>query len=404
MAGWAGRELLNMVGPLDGVRVLDLTTFLSGPLATHVLADLGAEVIKVEPPSGDPTRAGSGMKPGEPPSPFWVNLHRDRKSVALDLKSDAARGVFFDLVAHADVVVENFSPGVTTRLGIDYEALRRRNPAIIYCSISGFGSAGPYSQMVAIDGPVQAFAGMVEVGGSQGGPATIVPMQVADIAGAMAGAQGVLAALYARERTGVGTHIDLSLLESLLQWLMVTDRKGSMAPPVTMVLDCADGRQVLVQTPLHFQGRLNAVLAAVPGFEDFVADERFATLDGRRAHLDDYLAGVRRAFHTRSSTEWLAVLQQAGVPVGPVERVERTLGHPQMAFRGATTTLDMAGRDPETVLASHFLFNGERKTETLPPPTLGQHTGELLADLLGYDQARIEELADGGAFGVGRSA
>lgn len=388
-----------MVGALDGVRVLDLTTFLSGPLSTHVLADLGAEVIKIEPPTGDSTRRGGAMRPGDPPSPFWIALHRDRKSVVLDLKCDAGREVFFDLASHADVVVENFSPGVTNRLGVDFDSVAEVNPALIYCSISGFGSAGPFSQMVAIDGPIQAFAGAVELNARHTGQANVVPLQIADIAGAMTAAQAVLAALFARERTGKGCHIDLSLLESVVQWLMVTDRRGTLAPPVTMILEGADGASVIVQTPLHFQARLTALLGEVPGFANFFADERFATLEGRRAHLEEYLDGVRQAFRTRPSAEWLAALREAGVPAGPVHAVEEVLGHPQMAAREATTTVEIDGIGVETVLASPFLVDGERRRTTSPPPTLGQHTDAVLSQLLGYDPAALERLVARGAFG-----
>lgn len=382
------------------MRVLDLTTFLSGPLATHVLADLGAEIIKIEPPTGDPTRRGGAMRPGDPPSPFWVALHRDRKSVVLDLKSAAGREVFLGLAAKADVLVENFSPGVTTRLGVDFAIVNTINPALVYCSISGFGSSGPFSQMVAIDGPVQAFAGSVELSSLQTGRADIVPLQIADIAGAMTAAQAVLAALYSREHTGKGCYIDLSLLESVLQWLTVSDRRGSLAPPVTMILEGSDGKGVIVQTPLHFEERFGALLGEVPGFAEFVTDERFATLEARRAHLEEYLDGVRRAFRTRSSAEWLARLQEAGVPAGPVHTNAEALAHPQLASRQAATTVDVEGSGPTAVLASPFRFDGERRRTTSPPPVLGEHTKSCLGDLLGYDAETIAALAARGAFGA----
>lgn len=185
---------------------------------------------------------------------------------------------------------------------------------------------------------------------------------------------------------------------------MVTDRRGTLAPPVTMVLEGADGASVIVQTPLHFDDRFRHLVAQVPGFGEFFVDERFATLEGRRAHLDEYLDGVRRAFRTRPSAEWLAVLREVGVPAGPVQTVEDLLSHPQMEARQATTTVEVGGLGTETVLASPFVVDGERRRTTAPPPILGQDTDAVLTGLLGYGAARLAELASAGAFGPARPA
>ena len=182
----------------------------------------------------------------------------------------------------------------------------------MYCSISGYGSAGPHATQVAIDGPVQAFSGALETTGRDGGFGWPIEFTAADVAGASAGAQAVLAALFARERTGEGTVIDLSLAECLLTWLSVSDRRGTQRAPVTIVADAADGLPLLVQTPLHFQARITELLAAVPGCEGLATDRRFATLDDRRAHLDEYLALTRRAFASRTRADWLALLPRRG--------------------------------------------------------------------------------------------
>jgi CoA:oxalate CoA-transferase len=388
--------------PLRGVRVLDLTTFLSGPYATHILGELGAEVVKIEPPSGDPTRAGTLLKPGDPPSPFYLALHRDRLAMTLDLKRDAARVVFRDLVARADVLVENFRPGVTARLGITYDELRPVNPRLVYCSISGFGSDGPFSQMVAIDGPVQAFSGALELTAAVGLDSTI-PMPISDIAGGSLAAQAVLAALYARERSGQGCHIDLSLLEAILQWLSVGDRTGTLAPPSTLVLEGSDGLRLLVQTTLHFQERLMTLVAAVPGFETFVLDERFATRDGRKLHREEYTAGMRKAFRTRTRDEWLELLRAEGVPAAPVHTIDEAIAHPQMEHRGATLEVHADGNGAADdvaatkVLAGPFRIDGARKRRTSLPPALGEHTERILRDWLGYDDVAIAALRDDGA-------
>jgi crotonobetainyl-CoA:carnitine CoA-transferase CaiB-like acyl-CoA transferase len=385
--------------PLAGFRVLDLTTFLSGPLATRSLAALGATVVKVEPPAGDPTRAGWGRTPGEPPSPYWLALHRDRTSVVLDLKADAGRSLLLDLVERADALVENFRPGVMTRLGLDVDVLHARNPRLVSCSISGFGADGPVSQLAAIDGPVQAFAGMLDLTGEGQEPGMPVPVQVADIAGASYAAQAVLAALLARERTGRGAHVELSLLECVLQWLGVVDRSGTLAPPATMVVEAADGERLLVQPIMHFHPRFAALVAAVPGHEGFADDPRFSDRPARLAHRDAYEDAVRRAFRTRPRAAWLADLHAAGVPAAPVHRGDEVHGHPQVLHRGAVTETDVPGLGPTTVVAPPFVFDGVRRTTTTPPPLLGEHTRAVLADWLGASAADLDAAAAAGAFG-----
>jgi crotonobetainyl-CoA:carnitine CoA-transferase CaiB-like acyl-CoA transferase len=385
--------------PLAGFRVLDLTTFLSGPLATRSLAALGAEVVKVESPTGDPTRAGSGLRAGDPPSPFYLALHRDRRGVVLDLKHDAGRRVLLDLVEHADALVENFRPGVMQRLGLDPAVLHERNPRLVSCALSGFGPDGPMSQLAAIDGPVQAFTGLLELTGADGRAGFPVPMQVADIAGASYTAQAVLAALLARERTGMGTHIELSLAECVLQWLGVIDRSGTLAPPATLLLDTADDEQVLVQPIMHFHPRFATLVAAVPGCEGFANDPRFADRDERLRHGDEYHEVVRRAFRTRPRSAWLDDLHAAGVPAAAVQRTDEVLMHPQLVHRQAAITTDVPGSGATTLLAPPFVFDGQRRMTTTMPPTLGEHNASVLAEWLGYSDEQVAEAASSGAFG-----
>ncbi len=386
--------------PLAGIRVVDVTTFLSGPLVTRSLADLGALVIKVEPPSGDPTRAGTAMRPGQPPSPFWIALHRDRKSVVLDLKSEAGRDTFVDLVRAVDILVENFRPGVMERLRLDPAVLAAANGRLIYCSITGYGSDGPIADQVAIDGPVQAFSGMVATSALLGLARAPAPITVADIAGASAATQAVLAALFARERGAPGCRIDISLFEALIQWLAVSDRTGTLAPPVTQVLEGGDGKPLLVQTPLHFQTRLVELVGSLAGFEAFAKDPRFATREGIREHAGEYTATLRRAFATRRRDEWLALLGEAGIPAAPVNSLEEAMRHPQLAHRDAVVDLTVPGAGTTPVALSPYRVDGVRRAETTLPPTLGEHTVEVLKTVLGYDDARIRRLAAAGALGA----
>jgi CoA:oxalate CoA-transferase len=386
--------------PLAGLRVLDLTTFLSGPVAARTLADLGADVIRVEPPRGDPTRAGTAMRSGDAPSPFYVALHRDRRSVVLDLKTDAGRAVLYDLARVSDVLLENYRPGVTTRLGVSYDDVQPVNPRLVYCTITGYGPDGPYSQLPATDGAVQAFSGLLELTGTAATFGLPVPIPVADLLAGATAAQGVLAALLTRARTDRGTHVDVSMVEALLGWLLVGDRERTLAPPTTLVVEGNDDVSLLVQTSLHFQPRLVGILAEVPGCADLATDPRFDTRQGRQEHRDDYERIVRRAFATRSSSEWLDELQRIGIPASRIQPIDDALAHPQLADRGAIVDLDVPGLGRQAVLASPFRFDGRRKTQTTPPPTLGEHTVAVMRSVVGYDDETVADLAQRGAFGT----
>jgi crotonobetainyl-CoA:carnitine CoA-transferase CaiB-like acyl-CoA transferase len=357
--------------PLAGVRVIDVTTFLSGPMATHTLGELGADVIKVEPPDGDPTRAGS--RDGQ--TPFWLALHRDRRSVVLDLKRAAGVVVLRDLVAASDVLIENFRPGVTTRLGITDADLRPANARLVYCSLTGYGTGNPASDQPATDGPIQAFTGAVAMRG------TPIPLTVGDLAGAAHGATAICAALFARERTGRGCHIELSLAECLLQWLTVGDRGGTLAPPTTLVLATSDGARILLQTPMHMRAKLLALVGE--------KDPRWETVEGQRASLDEYTAAMGRAFARKSAGEWVGELAAAGIPAAVVRTVEDALADP------CVTTSVVGG---ETVVTGPFVVDGMRRTATEPPPALGAHTEAVLREVLGYDDDRVAAARDAGAW------
>jgi crotonobetainyl-CoA:carnitine CoA-transferase CaiB-like acyl-CoA transferase len=342
----------DLSAPLSDVRVLDLTTFLSGPYACLVLAQLGAQIVKVEPPTGDPTRSGQPV----PTTDFWFGLHRGRRSVVLDLKEHQSRDIFLDLARHADVVIENYRPGVTTRLGITPAALRAINERLIVCSISGFGAHSSMANAVAIDGVVQAFSGSFQIPPVYRLPEGPITFQIADLAGGTAAAHAVLAALYARERSGVGCAIELTLVECLLSWLMGVDRTGTLASPNTVLATGNDGGRFVVQTTLHFRTRLASLLGLE--FEP----------------TDAYADRVRDALAMRSSAEWLSILEREGIPAAPIQTLAEALAHPDV-------TSEMVGE--RAVPASPFVIDGERRRTDQEPPVLGADTDTVLREWLG---------------------
>jgi crotonobetainyl-CoA:carnitine CoA-transferase CaiB-like acyl-CoA transferase len=390
----AASDPVPLAEPLRGVRVLDVTTFLAGPLLTRNLADLGAEVIKVESPTGDPTRP----PPGSNFSPLWLNVHRGRRSVVLDLKTDAGGDVFRALAARADVLAENFRPGVSERLGIGADVLCADNPRLIHASITGFGAGGPLGDQIAIDGAVQAFAGSVELSERNGLDPSPAPIPVADLAGASTATQAVLAALYARQRSGRGCRIDVSLLEAFLPWVVI-NRQASVAPPITQIVVGSDGGRFLVQAPIHFHHRLMLLMAQVPGCEAALTDTRFADRDGARAHAVEYTQLLRTAFKSATRAEWLQRLAAAGIPAAPVHLVDEALAHPQLEFRGAVAEVVNIDETHERILLSPYRFDGQRRDVVEAPPRLGHDTLDVMANVLGHSDPEIQRLAARGAFG-----
>ena len=365
---WEDARMTSAACPLDGIRVLDLTTFLSGPIAAMGLLQLGADVVKVEPPSGDVTRGGSTA----PLSPFYWALHRGRRSIVLDLKNAEGREVLLELVRDADVLVENFRPGVMGRLGLDWPTLHAANPRLVVGSITGYGATGPMADAPAIDGVVQAFSGSFGLPQVYGQPAGPVPMTIADLAAGAITAQGILASLFTRERTGVGARIEVSLVDALLPWLCASDWVGSLKWPGTVVATGSDGLAFVVQTPSHFRARLSNLIGV-----EF-------------APTDEYGQAVRAALGTRPRAEWLAVLAREGIPAAPVQTLEEALAHP------STATVDVEGR---MLADSPFVIDGERRTLAARPPTLGEHTDAVLRERLGYDDDMIRARRAAGAFG-----
>jgi crotonobetainyl-CoA:carnitine CoA-transferase CaiB-like acyl-CoA transferase len=386
---------------LDDVTVLDLSHALAGPFASTLLGDYGAEVIKVEPLEGEMARHwGPPFYAGE--AAYFVNLNRNKKSVALDLKHPDGRALFMRLVAGADVVLENLRVGAVGRLGIDYERIRNQQPRIIYCSVSGFGQDGPYRDRAALDLVVQAESGMISLTGEPGRPGVRCGVSIADITAGLYAAFGVLTALHARERTGQGQFIDVSMLEGQLGILsgmigaFVAD--GIVPGP----LGTAYGALLPYQT---FRTKTRDIAIGVGsdklwrtfcpllGLDRLTDDVRFATNAARNQNRLALVEELQTAFLTRTYEDWEAILMPAGIPIGAINTIDQVVAHPQVLAREAIVECEHPVAGSVRMTAPPVRMSSTPGRVRHPAPLLGQHTGEVLRDRLGLTTAEIDQLA-----------
>jgi CoA:oxalate CoA-transferase len=385
----------------DGVRVLDLSRMLAGPYGSMLLADMGADVLKIEAPDGgDPMRAmGPPFLPGGE-SAYFLAINRNKKSLVLDLTKPAGREVFCDLAAQADVVWENFRPGVMDRLGLGYAALSARNPRLVMCSLSAYGQDGPYRDWPAFDLALQAMGGAMSITGEAGGSPVRMGLPMGDLAGGMFGALAVAGALLRRAHTGRGAHVDLSLLDcqvSLLSYLaqyfwtdgVVPQPMGSSHASVVPygTLATRDGHLIVAVFERFWPAFCRAA-----GHPEWAADPRFAVNADRVANRAALMPLIERAFAERTTDEWLARLRGEGVPAAPIQTVDRVLSDPQVRHRGMVAELahERLGRVP--TLGTPIKVDGTRDFAPAPPPRLGQHTDDVLTTLLDYSGERIDAL------------
>jgi len=391
---------------LEGLRVLDLSRMLAGPYGSMLLADMGAEVIKVEEPDGgDPMRVmGPPFLPdGE--SAYFLSINRNKKSMALDLTTPAGRDVFLDLARVADVVWENFRPGVLTRLGCDYAALSRVNGRLVLCSISAYGQQGPYRDWPAFDLALQAMGGAMSVTGEPGGRPVRMGLPMGDLAGGMFGAFAVVAALLRRQTTGQGTHMDLSLLDcqvSLLTYMAqyywadgrVPGPQGSGHASVVpyQALASRDGHLIVAV----FAEKFWRGFCVASGHPEWEHDPRFATNRDRVANRPALMALVGDVMKTRTTDEWLSRMQAEGVPAAPILGVDRVLEDPQVKHRQMVVEMKHPRHGATPTLGTPIKCDGEMGLDVTPPPRLGEHTDALLRGLLDYDTGRIDALRQAG--------
>lgn len=404
MAEAAGEAALAWPGPLGGVKVLDLTRVLAGPFLTQVMGDLGAEILKIETPGhGDETRTFAPFVHGE--SHYFIALNRQKKSLVIDLGKPEGADLLRGLVAKADVLVENFRPGVMQRLGLDYEKLAQVNPRLIYCAVSGFGLSGPLRDKPSFDIVTQAMSGALSVNGEAGGTPVKLGMPLGDLAGGIFGSIGVLSALHERHTTGRGRLVDIALHDGMLgmlgylaqiSFLTGVDPKPVGTGHASVVpygsFPTSDGSIIIACLMQAIWVRLCNAL----GCAECIADPRFATGAARLANRAEVNALVSGFTRQRSMAEWVERLTEYEVPHAPVLGVGAALDHPQTLARDMVVTAEHPSAGTLRMVGRPIKFPGSTQPPLEAPPLLGQHTRELLRRELGLGDAELERLASAG--------
>jgi len=395
-----------MAGPLDGIRILDLTQVLFGPFATMLLSDMGAEVIKIERPEvGDIARGNGPVVRGQ--STYFLSLNRGKKSVTLNLAAERGVQVFLKLVENADILVENFTPGTMEKLGLGYERVREHNPGIIYVAGSGFGQYGPYAGKPAFDVLVQAMGGVMSITGEEGGPPVRPGVSYGDIAAALFLCIATLAALQERHVSGQGQFVDVSMLDC-----QVTVQENAFVRYLnTGEIPHALGTRHPVITPFQtFQTRDGSIAVALRGGIkdqwplfcaaidriDIIDDPRFKDGWLRTQNYEALEPILTDAMKTRTTREWLEELEQAGIPCGPVNNIEQAAGDPQIAARDMIIDVHHPEAGKFRVVNTPFKFSRTPCKVEKASPDLGEHTREVLNQLLGMTREEINGLQDSG--------
>ncbi len=394
--------------PLSGIRVLDLSRILAGPFCTMILGDQGAEVIKVErPDTGDDTRTwGPPFAGGE--SAYYLCCNRNKRSIAIDLKTERGRELVRELAKVSDVFVENFTPGLIRRFGLDYEALRELNPRLVYCSISAYGQDGPYRDRPGYDMVLSAVGGLMWITGERDGPPCKVGVAITDVLTGVYASGAITAALLWRERSGQGQHIDCSLLDAQVSalanigsnWLVAgreATRWGTAHESIIpyQVFPTRD-RPIAIAVA---NAKLWTQFCKAVGRPEWLEDPRFASNPERVENRDVLLPLIYELLAERTCDQWMDLLVEAGIPCGPVNNMEHLFSDPQVLHR------DMVAEVPHPTIGSLRLAGVPMKySETpgsvrLPPPLLGEHTGEVLSEVLGCSAEQIVAMRDKGVVG-----
>ena len=394
--------------PLSGIRVIDLTRILAGPYATMILGDLGADVIKIEnPDGGDDSRAwGPPWVPeAGGASAYYTAVNRNKRSVALDLKSDAGREILWRLIDGADVLVSNFRPGVIERLGFSWEAVRARAPRVVYALVNGYGATGPGAAKPSFDVIVQGESGVMDVTGWPNGPPTRVGISLGDETAGLLVVQGILAALFARERTGEGQRVEVALHDGLLSLLTYHAQNWWAGGPRPARLGNAHPSIVPYQTFRTADAWINVgvgndrqwrALCEIAGRSEWIKDPRYATNGARVTHRDELVPLLEALFASRPAADWLDALGEAGIPSGRIREVSEALESPEARHREMVVDVRSEAGHPLRLLGVPVKLSGTPGRIRRPPPALGEHTAEVLSEI-GYDSVTIESLRTRGA-------
>ena len=390
--------------PLQGVRILDLTQMLAGPIGSMLMGDLGAEIIKIESFKGDVTRTIPPYFYGEDSAYFW-SINRNKKSLVIDLKAPQGLELFYELVAHSDVVYDNFRPGVLTRLKIDYKHLKPINPKIICCSVSTFGYSGPYRDLPGYDLIVQAMSGGMSITGEPGGLPVRAGIPIGDIIGGLLAVHGILAAYIARQRSGKGKRLEVSLLDGQLYLLTYIAQyffhSGKIPKPIGsghqsnvpyQAFKTKDIPIVIVAHEGHFWEKFCGVL----GKPEWIQDSRFSTRAARLQNKAILIPMIESILRAKSGDQWLEELHRAGVPAGEINTIDRILSDPHILSREMVVEMDGPGPEKVKTIGHPLKFEETAPVTFARPPLLGEHTREILSTLLGCSSERIESLGKRG--------
>ena len=395
-----------MAGPLAGIRILDLSWILSGPFATMILGDLGAEVIKVERPgSGDLARGNGPFINGE--SSYFMSLNRGKKSLTLDLQTPQGKDVFLRLVGKADVVVENFVPGTMKRLGLDYEAVKKQNPKIIYASVSGFGQTGPLAQTRALDIIIQAMGGMMSITGEPAGPPLKPGASLGDITAGLFTVIGITSALFEREKSGKGQMLDISMLDCQLAILEnafaryfatgeVPQRLGNRHAVFTpfQTFETSDSQIALAMVG-GVRNQWPLLCAAISHLE-LMDDTRYQTGELRTQHYDELIPVLSKAMKAKTTDQWLKELSELGIPCGPVNDIAQAASHPQVQARKMITEVPHPRLGKVKLVNSPIKLSRTQAKVQKAAPDLGGDTRALLGELLKMSESEMDKLKESG--------
>ncbi|MEX3815249.1 CaiB/BaiF CoA transferase family protein [Paraburkholderia sp. BR13439] len=392
-------------GPLSGVKVLDLTQFLSGPFGTQILGDLGAEIVKIEPPGGELAR---GVPPHfvEGDSAYYLAVNRNKKSVVIDLKTEKGAELVRELAAHFDVLVENNRPGVMERLGLGEAELRARNPRLVYCSISGFGQTGPDRDLPAYDMIVQAMSGGMSLTGEPGRAPVRAGIPIGDLAAGMYGVMGILAALVERQTSGEGRFVDVSMLDAQIAmlcyqgayYLMSGDvpepqGRGHDSIPTYRAFECGDGVSLVVTANTE---RMWADLCKAIGLSQLIHDPRFKDSATRLVNKAALWEILEARFRDEPAQSWLDSLNSASIPAALVKTVDKALNASQVAHRDMVVELRSRAGSHVRVPGNPIKFDGPRHTDASYPPHLGEHTNIVLGEYIGLEAEALRTLQNQG--------